>query len=51
MYLLELAGDYEVEGKFDLDTLWVVLLALAVGVHVILRSLKKHTRLLHGELR
>jgi len=49
MFILEVAGDYEVLGRFDLDTLWVVLLALAVAVHLILRTLKKHTRLLHVE--
>ena len=44
-----LAGhpNYEVLGGFELDTLWVVLLALGIGVHLILRTLKKHTRLLH----
>ena len=47
MFILEVAGDYEVMGRFDLDTLWVILLALAVAVHLILRTLKKHTRLLH----
>jgi len=46
MFVLEVAGDYEVLGHFTLDTLWVVLLALALGVHVVLRTLKKHTRLL-----
>lgn len=49
MFVLEVAGDYEVLGHFDLDTLWVVLLALAVSVHLVLRTLKKHTRLLRVE--
>jgi protein-S-isoprenylcysteine O-methyltransferase Ste14 len=47
MFILEMAGDYEVLGRFELDTLWIVLLALGIGVHVLLRTLKKHTRLLH----
>ncbi len=47
LFILEVAGDYEVLGRFSLDTFWVVLLALAVSVHLVLRTLKKHTRLLH----
>lgn len=47
MFILEVAGDYEVLGRFDLDTLWVTLLALAIATHLILRTLKKHTHLLH----
>ena len=47
MFLLEVAGDYEVLGHFTLYTFWTVLLAMAAGTHLILRILKKHTRLLH----
>ena len=47
LFGLEVAGDYEVLGTFKLDTFWLILLTLGVGVHVILRTLKKRTRLLH----
>jgi protein-S-isoprenylcysteine O-methyltransferase Ste14 len=47
MFMLEVLGDYEALGHFDLDTLWVILLALGIGTHLALRTLKKHTRLLH----
>ena len=47
MFILEVAGDYEVLGHFALYPLWIALLALACGSHLLLRTLKKHTRLLH----
>lgn len=47
MFLLEVAGDYEVLGHFKLYTFWTVLLVVAAGTHLLLRTLKKHTRLLH----
>lgn len=47
MFLLEVAGDYKVLGHFTLDTFWTVLLVVAAGTHLLLRTLKKHTRLLH----
>lgn len=47
MFALEIAGDYEVMGHFTLYTFWTVLLVFAAGTHLVLRTLKKHTRLLH----
>ena len=47
MFLLEVAGSYEVQGHFTLYTFWTVLLVVAAGTHLLLRTLKKHTRLLH----
>ncbi len=47
MFLLEVAGDYKVLGHFTLYTFWAVLLVVAAGTHLALRTLKKHTRLLH----
>jgi protein-S-isoprenylcysteine O-methyltransferase Ste14 len=47
LFLLEAFGDYQTLGRVDLDTFWKVLLTLAIGVHLVLRTLKKHTRLLH----
>jgi protein-S-isoprenylcysteine O-methyltransferase Ste14 len=46
-YLLEVLSDYRVLGKVEVGTFWLVLVALAIGVHVVLRTLKKHTRWLH----
>lgn len=47
MFILAQAGNYVVLGHFALDRYWTVLLVIAVGSHLLLRSLKKHTRLLH----
>ena len=47
LFLLEAFGDYELFGRVEFDPLWKVLLGLGVGVHLVLRTLKKHTRLLH----
>ena len=47
MFALEVASDYQVLGRFELQTFWLVLLILGIGVHLVLRTLKKHTRLLH----
>lgn len=47
MFILAQAGNYKVLGHFALDRFWTVLLVIAVGSHLLLRSLKKHTRLLH----
>ncbi len=47
MFILEVAGNYRVTGHFTLYTYWLVLLVLAIGTHLVLRTLKKHTRLLH----
>jgi len=45
--LLKAFSDYQALGRVQFDTFWVVLLATGVAVHLILRTLKKHTRLLH----
>lgn len=49
LFGLEVLGDYEALGRFELDKLWVILLALGIGTHLLLRTMKKRTRLLHVE--
>ena len=44
---LEFAGDSIVEGHWQFDRPWIVLLVFGATVYVVLRSLKKHSRLLH----
>ena len=46
MFVLEVVGDFEALGHFTLYTFWIVLLALAAGTHLLLRTLKKHSSLL-----
>lgn len=47
MFMLEVFGDYEVLGHLQFDTFWVILLTLGASVYLVLRTLKKYTRLLH----
>ena len=47
LFLLKAFSDFQNLGKVEFDLFWKTLLALGIGVHLILRLLKKHTRLLH----
>lgn len=49
MFMLEVAGEAIVDGKFNPDAWWLVLLGAGFIVWMILRSLKKYTRLLAVE--
>jgi len=44
--LLEAVGNFIVEGRLELDTMWTVLFATTTIVYVVLLSLKRRTRLL-----
>ncbi len=45
--MLEVLGDYVVAHELQVDWLWVVIFSVGFGVYLILRTLKKHTRILH----
>ena len=47
LFALEVVGDVAAQGHFELDTFWMILLVIGASAHLILRTLKKHTRLLH----
>lgn len=47
--ILEFAGDYIAEGRIVFDPVWVSIFTFGLLVYVILRTLKKRTRLLHVE--
>ena len=47
--LMEFIGEYQVEGDISLDPGWIAFLAVGTVVYFTLRTLKKHTRLLHIE--
>jgi len=46
---LELIGDYIVEGRIVFDPLWVGLFCFGLSVYLVLRTLKKRTRILRVE--
>lgn len=43
MFVLELAEDYFVDGRLELDPLWTVLLGIGLGTYLVLRTIKKRT--------
>lgn len=47
--LLNLASHYISRGELGLDPLWKVMLILGTGLFIVLRTLKKHTRVLDIE--
>jgi protein-S-isoprenylcysteine O-methyltransferase Ste14 len=47
--ILEFFGDYIVTGKIIVDNVWLCLFLGGLGVYLILRTLKKRTKLLHVE--
>ncbi len=49
MMLMELAGSYLEEGAFVFDVVWVSIFSFGLVVYLILRTLKKKTKLLHVE--
>lgn len=49
MTLLDIMGDYFTEGIFELDTGWAILFVFSFVTYVILRTLKKKTKLLNVE--
>lgn len=46
MYCVELAGDYEIDGRLETDPVWNVLLAVALATFLTLRILRKYTTVL-----
>ena len=44
---LEISGDAIVYGNLDLDTEWMALFLIGLSAYLVLRTLKKKTRLLH----
>ena len=48
-FLLDLIGDSIVEAKFHLDWIWFGVFLAGFLLFAVLRSLKKHTRLLDVE--
>ncbi|MGH8369937.1 MAG: methyltransferase family protein [Gammaproteobacteria bacterium] len=49
MFMLETVGDFSVLGIFDPDTWWLVLVACGFIIWIVLRTLKKYTKLLNVE--
>lgn len=49
MFLLEVIGDINYKGEFNLDTGWIVLVSISFLLWMVLRSLKKYTKLLNVE--
>jgi protein-S-isoprenylcysteine O-methyltransferase Ste14 len=47
IFFLEVFSDYEVLGRWQFGDFWIGLFLVAVSVHLVLRAIKKHTRLLH----
>lgn len=47
--LLDIVGDYVIEGHLEFDPVWMTLFVIALLVRVILRSLKKYTAVLNVE--
>lgn len=45
--LCEVLGDYYVAGRWQIETLWVVILSVGAGVYVVIRIVCKTTRLLN----
>jgi protein-S-isoprenylcysteine O-methyltransferase Ste14 len=46
MFILEVIEDYVVKGELKLDPVWTVLLVFSAVVYIILRTLKRHTKIL-----
>lgn len=44
--LLEVAGDYFAEGRFELDLMWGIISGIGFTIFIILRTLKKKTNIL-----
>ena len=49
LFVLETVGEVFAEGRVEFDTGWVILLGFGFIVWVTLRTIKKHTRILHVE--
>ncbi|HET7921320.1 MAG TPA: isoprenylcysteine carboxylmethyltransferase family protein [Gammaproteobacteria bacterium] len=49
LFMLETVGDFVTEGTFSPDTWWLVLLTISFVIWLVLRTLKKYTRLLAVE--
>jgi protein-S-isoprenylcysteine O-methyltransferase Ste14 len=47
--ILEVAGDYVVEGKIEIDPVWAGIFLFGLAVYLLLLTLKKKTRLLRVE--
>jgi len=46
MFALELYGDWLIKHKIDLDLHWIILVGIAVFTWIMVRFLKKYTRVL-----
>lgn len=49
MFALEVAFEWRIAGLIDFEPGWVAFFAVSLAIYLVLRSLKKHTRLLHIE--
>jgi len=47
MFVLETFGELAVEGRFEFDLGWVLLMGIGFIVWLTLRTLKKHTTILN----
>jgi len=47
--LLEAIGDWAREGRLEVDPVWAWLFAIAAVLHILFRTLKRRTKLLHIE--
>ncbi|NOY64906.1 MAG: DUF1295 domain-containing protein [Nitrospirae bacterium] len=43
----EILGDFIAEGRFEIDLEWIVFFAAGAIIYLTLRTLKKHTKILH----
>jgi hypothetical protein len=46
--LLEIISDFYVEGRFEFDRMWIIILAAGAVLYVLLRTLKKKSGILHN---
>jgi len=49
LFIFEEAGDWIVNRKFEMDLQWKILLSAGAFIWIVLRTIKKKTRLLHVE--
>jgi len=47
--ILEILGDFFVEGRFEIDKMWCSILIISSAIYIIIRFLKKRTNILESE--
>ncbi|MFB0508333.1 MAG: isoprenylcysteine carboxylmethyltransferase family protein [Thermodesulfobacteriota bacterium] len=45
--LLEVVGDWVVEGRFELDWMWLIIFTVSLAIFLTIRILRKKTKILH----